>query len=442
VSQQVVSTSDSFGKLAIEGGTPVRQAPWPVWPRGDEGTEKILAEVVRSGRWTISGVYRGKKSWERQFSEDFAAFNGVPYCVPTTSGTSSLTLAMLGLGIGPGDEVLVPGMTWVACATSVLCIGAIPIIVDVDPTSLAMSLEAARSAITPKTKAVMLVHPFCRVGDIEGFLALCKEKNLFLIEDCSQAHGAKWKGQRVGTFGHVGCFSMQQTKVLTAGEGGAAITRDKELYERMEQLRCDGRMFISAPPKDGRTELTENVTTNAVLGQNLCISEFQAAVLIDRLKHLDAELELRRERAELLETLLLERFGGAVRLLPKQPGADQTWYNVVFDVDTSAFGGNTVDAIARAMYEELQTLCFTLYAPMSRHPLYRPHQSARVPKDEAVKKALDPKRFSLPNAEEMRKRGICLQSYVLLDRPQGMHDIVNAFAKVQARAADLLKLAQ
>jgi dTDP-4-amino-4,6-dideoxygalactose transaminase len=431
------NTETKTDRLAIAGGTRVRQTPWPRWPRADAGTEKVVLDVLHSGRWTISGVYRGRKSYERRFSEAFAEFNGVPYCVPTTSGTGSLTIAMLALGIGSGDEVLTPGLTWVACASSIFCVGATPILVDIDPATLAMSLEAARRAITPRTKAIVIVHPFCRLADIDGFVALAAERGIPLIEDCSQAHGARWRGQRVGSFGAVGCFSMQQTKVLTAGEGGAAITRDKDLYERMEQLRCDGRLFAPTA-REGRSELLE---VGAVLGQNMCITELQAAVLLDRLGHLDKENRLRAERVELLSSLLAETLP-SVRMLPRQKDAEQTYYNLILDLDIAAFGGNSVDVVARALCEELDVLCHPIYKPMNVHPLYRPLNSARAPRDAERKHEMDPARFDLPNAVAARTHFLALQHFLLLDAPSGMHDIVAALRKIQAHASDLSKLSQ
>src|SRR5262249_33720522 len=150
--------------------------------------------------------------------------------------------------------------------------------VDIEHDSLAMSSSAAKAAITDQTRAIMLVHPFCTVAAIEEFVALSRTTGIPLIEDCSQAHGAAWKGQRVGTFGDVGCFSMQQSKVLTCGEGGAAITRRQDLHERMEQLRADSRMYSTATPRDGRLELME---VGQVQGRNLALSEFQCALLLD-----------------------------------------------------------------------------------------------------------------------------------------------------------------
>lgn len=422
--------------LAMRGGCPVRSRPWPSWPRADEKTEAVLRDVLHSGRWAISGPYRGRKSYERQFAEAFAEFNGVQHAVPTTSGTASLTLALLSLEVGPGDEVLTPGLTWVACASSVFCVGAIPILVDVDLSTLAMSPDAARRAITPRTKAILIVHPFCRLAEIDAFVALADECGIPLIEDCSQAHGARWRGRRVGSFGSVGCFSMQQSKVLTAGEGGAAITNDTRLYERMEQLRADGRLF-AAEARPGRLELVE---VGDVQGQNFCLSEFQAAVLLDRLRHLDEENEVRERAAASLGALMNEVTG--VRLLPQQPAAKQTYYNVVFDVDCDAFGGNSVDAIARALSDELNVLVHPVYAPMNHHPLYVPLRSSRAPREESLRRLLDPARFDLPNAVMARARCLSMPHVVLLDPEDGPRDIVAAFEKVRLGAADLSGAAQ
>lgn len=426
-----------ISKLAIAAGTPVRRTPWPRWPRADAGTESVVLDVLHSGRWAISGVYRGRPSYERRFAQAFAEYNGVSRCVPTTSGTSSLTIAMLGLGVGPGDEVLTPGLTWVAAASSVACIGATPILVDIDPDTLAMSLEAARRAIGPRTKAIIVVHPFCRLADIDGFVSLARAHGLALVEDCSQAHGARWRGQRVGSFGDVGCFSLQQAKVLTSGEGGAAITSDEGLYERMEQLRSDGRLF-SASPREGRLELVE---VGAVQGQNLCLSELQAAILFDRLAHLDRENAVRRERVELLESLLRDR-APAVRALPHQPGAEQTYYNLALRVDLDAFEGNSIDAIARALSEELGVVVAPIYNPLDRHRLYDPRRSPRVPRDEARLRELDPTRFALPNAVAARSRCLSIPHYLFLDEPSGMHDIAAAFAKVERHAKELCRFSQ
>lgn len=265
--------------LACRGGGPVRKDPWPKWPRADKNTEKVLLEVLHSGRWALSGCYNGIKPFERRFAEAFASFHGVRYCVPTASGSTALSVALEALGVGSGDEVLVPALTWVACASSVANLGAVPVLVDIAPETLCMDPVKAQNAITKRTAAILLVHAYCRIADLDRFSQISQESKVPLLEDCSQAHGAKWGGRRVGTFGKVAVFSMQQTKVLTSGEGGATLTDDPQLYDLLQQLRADGRRYVQGELIDGHMELEE---VGAVVGSNRCLSEFHAAILLDR----------------------------------------------------------------------------------------------------------------------------------------------------------------
>lgn len=419
-------TTTNEDQLAICGGTPVRQTPWPKWPQADANTELILKEVLSSGRWAISGPYLGKESFERKFAREFAEFNGAKYCTPVMNGTSSLVSGLLALGIGFGDEVLVPGLTWVACASTVLSIGAIPVIVDIDSETLCMSLDAAKQAITPKTKAIMIVHAFGALADIDGFLELSEQTGIPIIEDCSQAHGAKWLDRRVGTFGKVGCFSMQQSKLLTSGEGGAIITNDPALYEKIEQIRSDGRLFAEHP-KSGELELVE---AGQIQGYNMCISEFQAAVLSDRLSHLEHENEIRHKNARILKELLHDIKG--VSTLKFYPQVTTfAYYNFVIRLDLKEFGGKSIDAIAKAMSAELTTLVRPIYRPMNKHALYTPLLCSRVPNTPEERNLLDPKRFNLPQAEEARKVCLTLPHAVLLDGEEGMTNILMALKKLK-----------
>jgi dTDP-4-amino-4,6-dideoxygalactose transaminase len=420
-------------RLAILGAEPVRKRPWPKWPRATAETERAILNVLHSGRWTLSGAYAGETCQEQRFAAAYAEYHGVAYCTPTTSGTAALTLALLALDVGPGDEVLVPGLTWVACASAVLAIGALPILVDVEHHSLAMSPSAAKEAITDQTRAMLVVHPFCTVAAIDEFLALSHATGIPFIEDCAQAHGARWNGQRVGTFGDIGCFSMQQSKVLTCGEGGACITRSRELFERMEQLRCDGRMFSPAPSRVGRLELME---VGAVQGRNLALSEIQAAILLDRLPHLDAENEYRAERAETLRRQL-DGMDGVALLSTSAEVTSRTYYNLVIRIDPAHFANQTVDLVARAMADELNTNVNPIYRPMNRHPLYRPLNSPRGDLSDHEWQRRDSSRFPTPTAERSRATCLTLTHPVLLDDDAGMEDIVRALAKVQALAPDL-----
>lgn len=406
--------------LALLGGHPVRTRPWPKWPAADDSTIGAVTDVLRSSRWAVSGPYDGRTCYERRFATAFAKFHGVAFCTPTTSGTAALTIALQAIGVGPGDEVLVPGLTWVACASSVVNLGAEPVLVDCDPVTLAMSVDAARAACTHRTAAVMLVHPFSSVADLDAFGALAEERGIALVEDCSQAHGARWRGRPVGTLGDAGCFSMQQSKLLTAGEGGAVVTDDADLGDRLEQLRCDGRRFTDMP-EIGRLELVE---VGSVLGRNLCLSELQAAVLVDRLEHLDAENERRADRVEHLESLLAGVHG--VSLIPRDERVTTpTFYNYVLRLDLDAFAGVDVDTVARAVAAELGTMVNPLYVPLSHHTLLR---AARMAERD------------LPVAEEARRTCISLTHPVLLAEREAMGDIATAIAKVRDGAGALGRL--
>ena len=184
--------------LAAEGGTPVYAGPWPSWPLFDPRSESLVLEALRSRRWAISGRYVGSESFERRFARAFADFHVIAHCVPTTNGTSALTIALQALDIGPGDEVLVPGLTWVARASAVLALGAVPVLVDVEADTLCMDLKRARERLTEGTRVILLVHLYCTVVDLDGFASLARETGVALLEDCAQAHGACWRGRRVG----------------------------------------------------------------------------------------------------------------------------------------------------------------------------------------------------------------------------------------------------
>lgn len=425
-------------KLAILGGEPVRQNPWPVWPCADVNTERNLIDVLHSGRWTISGPYTGKKPYERRFAEAFAEFHGVHHCVPTANGSSALTIALEALNVKNGTEVLVPGLTWVACASSVTGIGAVPVLVDIEPDTLCMSINEAERAISRYTSAIMLVHLFCAAAQIDAFVALSKKTGIPLIEDCSQAHGATWKGRRVGTFGEVGVFSMQQTKVLTSGEGGAVITRDPDLYDRLQQLRADGRRYVGSNLKAGQMELEE---IGAIQGRNYCMSEFQAAILLDRLKHLDAQNTLREENANHLRSMLQEI--GGIKPLYRHPEVDKlTHYHFCVRLDLEEFGNNSIELISRTLTSELGILVEPVDSPLNNNILYNPQHSPRTPVSKDIKIKYDPKRFNLPVAEKARRECLTIPHRVLMGGKKDVADIAEAFEKIKRNHQYLARLTQ
>lgn len=417
------------GELAIHGGPRVRQRPWPTWPIVTPESEDLYLAALHSGRWTVSGAYTGNQSYEQQFARAFADFHGVGHCVPTCHGSSALTVALEALGIGPGAEVLVPGLTWVACASSVSGIGAVPVLVDVDRDTFCMSLEAARNAISSRTRAIMLVHLFSSSGDLDGFAALSRETGIALLEDCSQAHGAVWRGQRVGSIGRAAAFSFQQTKLLTAGEGGAVLTDDPVLADKMEQLRADGRRFV-AQPRIGELDLEE---IGAIQGRNYCMTEFQAALLLEGLRRLDDENALRRRNAAYLAEQL--KSVGDVALQAAHAGLEQrTFYHLCLVLNLSGWHGWSVDEVAAAVAAELGLGAVEpVDTPLSHNKLYNPLLSPRTAAE--IRTLLDPGQFGLPNAETARSLAFTLPHRALLGNEDDMDDIVATLRKVKAVAA-------
>ena len=411
--------------LALYGGSPVRTAPWPTWPRSDSRTEQTVLDVLRSGRWAISETSNGEELYERRFAEAFAAYHALPYCVPTTSGTSALTIAFEALGLRRGAEVLVPGLTWVACASAVAGVGLVPILVDIDPQNLCMSPDAAEAAITPATEAILLVHYGCCTADIAAFLDICRRHDLALVEDCAQAHGARYDGRVVGTFGDIGVYSMQESKVLTAGEGGAAVTADPRLYEAMAQYRADGRGYAASAPLPGMPNLDER---GDVQGRNLCLSELQAAVLLGRLAQLDAENAHRQRMARVLDQLL-DGIGSVTTISAPPRMTSRTYYRYFIRLDTDHRNAGESDAIRQELGAELGLLCEPVHDPLNACTLYNPLKSPHK-YDPGILPQLDPQRFDLPEAHQARRELVTLPHRVLLGSERDMEDIATSVTKV------------
>ena len=289
--------------LAIDGGTPVRDRPWPAWPPPlDADQRRLLLEVVDSGRW---GATQGP--YTDEFAGRFADACGAPHGVALGNGTLALFVALRALGVGPGDEVIVPAYTFVACATSVLLAGAVPVVVDVDPTHLHLDVAAVRAAIGPRTAAVMPVHLAGSPVDLDPLLALAARHGLAVVEDCAQAHGATYRGRPVGGLGDAGTFSFQSSKAMTAGEGGLVTCRRSDVYERVWSLCNVGRRRGGAWYE------------HPEVGWNLRLTELQAALLLPWLDRLGPELD-RREAFARAVSVGLRQAGLPVAVVPAPPG--------------------------------------------------------------------------------------------------------------------------
>jgi len=417
----------SPSQLAMNGGDPVWTRGWPVWPIGDESTQEAVIDVVKSGRWTISGPATGKRTEEARFSEEFASYLRCAYCVPVDHGTSALILALESVGVCHGSEVIVPGMTWVACAEAVVALGAVPVMVDVDPVTMCLDPQLVAEAITDRTSAIMCVHLYCSVADIGVLSELARVHDLPIIEDCAQAHGAIWRGSFVGTIGRVGTFSMQQGKPLTSGEGGCCVTDDPGIAERIYLMRTNGRRLKTGGIPLGQMDLEE---IGGAFGRNACISEFQCAILRAQLGRLDEQIERRRSAVRFLERRLAEF--DWVRTPKPAPGTDRiSVYHWVTMLDRSAFSHRSIEKIAEAVSAELGAWVHPCYTPLSRNRLYTPLASPLARQDPELARRLDPRRVSLPVCEELRANCLAFHHPMLLAEEDGLRAVISALCKVQ-----------
>lgn len=418
------------GALALMGGTPVRTAPWPAWPPVNDRIRAAARSALDSGRWAISGPVRGRPSLQQQFAKAWAAFNGVRHAVPVSSGSSALLLAMEALGMGPGDEVIVPVWTWVASASTVLRAGATPVLADVSPDNFCLTAASIAAAITPRTRAVIGVHLHQSMMEMAPILDLVRARGLWLIEDCAQAHGALYDGRRAGGFGHVGCFSFQQTKPLTSGEGGAVITDDADLAERIFALHADGRRLARPDPVTG-LELAEGP---GPMGANHAMTEMQAAILLAQMEDsaLDRRLSHTAQNAAWLDGALAAL--GPLRALI-QPAAleRRTVFEYIIALEPWVTAHVSSARIGVALSAELGTPWYTSDPPLHVSGLYRPETRPRF----AGHAGPAGKPGDFPVAEDFSARTlVCHHSALSTDRA-AMTDIVNAFDKVLNRLGDL-----
>ena len=411
-----------MAKLAVNGGKAVRgkSAKWPVWPQHGADEVKLMTKIVKSDRWSYDGPY------EWQFAKDFSAYHKSKFGMCNANGTIAIQLALEALGIGAHDEVIVPGMTWQATAAAALDINAIPVLVDVEPDTWCADVKKVEEAITSKTRAVIVVHLYGSMTDMTKLKSLCKKRNLYLIEDCAHQHGAFYKKTGVGAIGDIGCFSFQESKVLSAGEGGFNMCQDKTLFERLYSLRNCGRGYMDD-------------MTNAVQSGNYRLTEFQAAMLIGALKRLDRQVKTRDANAIYLNSLL-EQIPGVLPMRRRKEITQASYFNFAFRLDPAMLdeAGITNAQFCTALGAETQLGFEPPYEPLNHCHLYKPHTKPRYKIDKAHWKKVDPKRFSLPVSEDAHfKTGVSVHHHMLLAAKKDMEQVAEAVGKVVDNIGDL-----
>ena len=320
---------------------------------GQEELE-LVADCVRSGWISSKGEYIGR------FEEEFARYCGCKYGVAVHNGTVALHLALVALGVGPGDEVIMPDLTFIATANAVIYTGAKPVYVDVHPRYWCMDPEKVEERITDRTKAIIPVHLYGHPCDMDAIRDIAEDHGLYVVEDAAEAHGAEYKGRKVGSLSDVACFSFYGNKIITTGEGGMCVTDNEELAEKMRLLRNHGM-----DPNRRYWHI--------MVGFNYRMTNIQAAIGLAQLKKLDKFIEVKRRNARLYSSLLEDVKG--IVLPPEEPWAKSVYwlYSILIEDDF----GMSRDELMRFLEEHgVETRPF--FNPIHIMPPYRTGESFPV----------------------------------------------------------------
>ncbi len=347
--------------LALNGGDPVRTAPYPAWPSLAPGDLERVREVLETPHWGGSGDF------VEAFEEVFAQFHDSAFGVAVCSGSMALELALHSVGLGPGDEVIVPAHSFIATAAAVSRVGAAPIFVDIEAATYNIDPSCVPEALSDRTKALIPVHFGGVVADCDKLGEIADDRGLLLIEDAAHAHGAEWFGTRAGGLGACGVFSFQNSKAMVAGEGGILVTSAESVAARARSITNAGRL-----PDGGWFEHFE-------LGTNLRMTGIQAALLSGQLERLPEQIRLReanfsrfRDGLEVVEGLELQR--------TTEGASVQTRYIVPGRVSRDAFGAGRDELVQAVQAEGVPIRPFYPH-PLYANPLYRnlPHRQLPCP---------------------------------------------------------------
>lgn len=407
--------------LAINGGAPVRSSAYPAWPSGDDREIEAVTDVIRSGDW---GGFPEPGRYGGRFEEAFADYQGAAHGILMANGTITMEVALKALGIGWGDEVIIPALTFAATAYAPIAAGALPVIVDVTPDTWCIDPDLVEAAITPKTKAIMPVHLGHQMADMDRIMAIANAHGLAVVEDCAHAHGQQWQGKGAGCIGDFGSFSHQSSKILTSGEGGSLLTSDDDLARRAHSLIDCGRA------KDADEK-------EYTFGANYRLGELHAALLVVAMERFPAQQAQRADAGKLFEELVAQVPG--VRVMPVDARVTRwSFYNYILAIDPDVFAGRTNEIVCAALEAE-GIPAEVQYPSMNRYELFQPSLS-RLPVCVEFADRLDPQQMSFPVAEAAGQReSVYFMENVFRDGTKGIEDAAEAMAKVQRHAEELPK---
>lgn len=309
---------------------------------------KNVTHCIKSGWISSKGEYIIK------FEENFSKYCDVKYGVTTMNGTTALHLAVEALGIKKGEEIIIPSFTMIASAYAAVYSGATPVLVDSEPETWNIDTTKIEEKITKKTRAIMPVHIYGHPVDMAPILKLAQDYNLFVVEDAAEAHGAEYKGKKVGGLGDVGCFSFYANKIITTGEGGMMVTNDKKIYERAAMLKdlsfSEHRRFL-----------------HESLGYNYRMTNLQAAIGLAQLEKIEDFVKIKRRNASLYSKLLKGVVG--ITLPTEKDWAKNVYWMYSILIDKRKFGIGRDEVQKRLFDRGIETRTF--FIPMHQQPVFR-----------------------------------------------------------------------
>lgn len=419
---QARASGTSANTPAVLGGTPVRKTPFPSWPVSDAREEDALVRVIRSGRWN-----RGESV--SAFETAYASLTGAKHCLATANGTSALITSLSALGIGPGDEVIVPPYTFIATINAVLLMRALPVFVDSDLDTFQIDARKIEQAITGRTRLILPVHLGGSAADLDTILDVGRRRGIPVVEDACQAHLAEWRGRKVGTYGRTGCFSFQASKNLNSGEGGAILSDDETLIETCYRFHNNSR---------GRRNTGDDFSYRNT-GANLRMTEFQAAILNAQMTRLDAQARTRDANGAYL-TGLLKQIPGIAPARAYDGCTRNAYHLYMFRYDPAHFSGLSRAAFLKALAAE-GVPGLSGYAPLNKEPFLEGTLSGPGFRTIYPKERIDMWREQnrCPQNDRLCTEAVWLVQTMLLGPKKDMDDIAEAVRKVQKTAAQLAR---
>lgn len=411
-----------MAKLAFHGGPKAFPKGLGIkWPVFDKTDENALLKVFRSGQWWRGGTMEDQaKSVCGQFEKAFAAWHDAAFglCVP--NGTIAVELALRAAGVKAGDEVIVPSLSFVVSASAVLPLGAIPVFADCDPNTYQPCPDCIESLISPRTKAIVIVHFAGYPADLDRIVKIAKKHKLPLIEDCAHGQGSQWRGKGVGSYGDFGTFSFQQSKAFTCGEGGIVLCQNRTNWGKAYRFHNLGRLEDS-----GFYDFFET-------SSNYRLTDLQGALLLAQFNRYKKQIA-RKDANQAYLSGLLRQIGG-VEPLPDDPRITRRGhYYYVFKYNAAEFAGLHREDFLKAMQAEGVPVGHSYGRAIHKYPLF---QNMKVP---AKYKNSQYKKVSCPNAENAFANELCILGHTaLLAERSILAKIADTIAKVKANAASLL----